>query len=116
MAQLVKNAPAMRETWVRSLGWEDPLGKEKATHPLQYSSLENSMDCIVHGVAKSRTRLRDFHVHRALGVSQVALVVKNSPASAGEVKRHGFDLWVGQISWRRAWQPIPVFLPGESQA
>ena len=71
------------------------------------------MDCIVHGVAKSRTRLRDFHVHRALGVSQVALVVKNSPASAGEVKRHGFDLWVGQISWRRAWQPIPVFLPGE---
>ena len=31
-AQLVKNAPAMRETWVRSLGWEDSLEKEKATH------------------------------------------------------------------------------------
>ena len=30
-------------------------------YPLQYSGLENSMDCIVHGVAKSRTRLRDFH-------------------------------------------------------
>ena len=30
-------------------------------YPLQYSSLENSMDCIVHGVAKSRTRLSDFH-------------------------------------------------------
>ena len=30
-------------------------------HPLQYSSLENSMDCIVRGVAKSRTRLSDFH-------------------------------------------------------
>ena len=29
--------------------------------PLQYSGLENSMDCIVHGVAKSRTRLSDFH-------------------------------------------------------
>ena len=29
-------------------------------------------------------------------------------------KRHGFDLWVGKIPWRRAWQPIPVFLPGES--
>ena len=27
VAQLVKNPPAMRETWVRSLGWEDPLGK-----------------------------------------------------------------------------------------
>ena len=48
-AQLVKNVPAMRETWVRSLGWGDPLERAK------YSGLENSMDCIVHGVTKSRT-------------------------------------------------------------
>ena len=32
MVQLVKNPPAMREIWVRSLGWEDPLEKGKATH------------------------------------------------------------------------------------
>ena len=32
MAQLVKNPPAMRETWVQSLGWEDPLEKGKATY------------------------------------------------------------------------------------
>ena len=32
LAQLVKNPPAMREAWVRSLGWEDPLEEEKATH------------------------------------------------------------------------------------
>ena len=32
VAQLVKNLPAMRETWVQSLGWEDPLEKGKATH------------------------------------------------------------------------------------
>ena len=32
VAQLVKNPPVMWETWVRSLGWEDPLEKEKATH------------------------------------------------------------------------------------
>ena len=31
-AQLVKNPPAMWETWVGSLGWEDPLEKGKATH------------------------------------------------------------------------------------
>ena len=31
-ALLVKNPPAMQETWVQSLGWEDPLGKGKATH------------------------------------------------------------------------------------
>ena len=32
MAQLVKNPPTMLETWVRSLGWEVPLEKGKATH------------------------------------------------------------------------------------
>ena len=32
VAQLVKNPPVMRETWVRSLGWEEPLEKGKATH------------------------------------------------------------------------------------
>ena len=32
VAQLVKNLPAMRETWVPSLGWEDPLEKGTATH------------------------------------------------------------------------------------
>ena len=70
MAQLVKNPPAMWETWVQSLGWEDLLVKGKVTHsnillmggavfpaviylgpnyggngtPLQYSCLENPMD------------------------------------------------------------------------
>ena len=38
----------------RSLG-------EKNNYPLQYSGLENSMDCLVHGVAKSQTLLSDFH-------------------------------------------------------
>ena len=52
---MVKNLPAMQETWAQSLGWKDPLEKGK------YSGLENSMDCIVHGVTKSRTRLSDFH-------------------------------------------------------
>ena len=32
VAQMVKHLPAMQETWVRSLGWEDPLEKEMATH------------------------------------------------------------------------------------
>ena len=32
VAQLVKNLPAMQETWVQSLGWDDPLEKGKATH------------------------------------------------------------------------------------
>ena len=40
-------------------------------------------------------------------------MVKNPPANAGDM-RCGFDPWVGKIPWRRAWQPTPVFLPGES--
>ena len=60
VAQLVKNPPAMWETWVQSLDWEDPLEKGKATHSSN-SGLEDSMDCIVPGVEMSRTRLSDFH-------------------------------------------------------
>jgi len=45
-------------------------------------------------------------------ISQVVLVVKNPPANAGNM-RHGFDPWVGTISWKRMWQPTPVFLPRE---
>ena len=37
-------------------------------------------------------------------------VVKNLPA----MQETGFDPWAGKIPWRRVWQPIPVFLPGES--
>ena len=46
------------------LGLIPGLGRssgEGKNYPLQYSGLENSTDCIIHGVAKSRTRLSDFH-------------------------------------------------------
>ena len=59
IAQLAKNLPAVQKTWVQSLGWEDPLEKEMATH---YSilGLEDLMDsrawlAAVHGVTKSQT-------------------------------------------------------------
>ena len=51
---------------VGDLGSIPGLGRspgEGNGYPLQYSGLENSMDCIVHGVTKSRTRLSDFHFH-----------------------------------------------------
>ena len=56
---MVKNPPAVQETWVQSLGWEDPLEKGMATHP-GVLGLENSMDrgawqATVHGVEKSWT-------------------------------------------------------------
>ena len=45
----------------------------------------------------------------------MALMVKNPPANEGDHKRLRFDPWVRKIPWRRAWQPLLVFLPGESQ-
>ena len=60
VTQLVKNLSAMLETWVRSLGWKDPLKKRL---PTPYFGLENSMNCIVHWVPKSWTQMNDFHFH-----------------------------------------------------
>ena len=59
VAQLVKNLPAMHETWVRSLNWEDPLEEGMATH---FSILawripidRGAWWAIVHGLVKSQT-------------------------------------------------------------
>ena len=67
VAQMVKNLPAMWETWVGSLSREDSPG-EGDGDPLQNSCLKNPMDrgarrATDHGVPLNRTRLSDFHVH-----------------------------------------------------
>ena len=49
-----------------------------------------------------------------VGVSQMALVVKNLPANVGDIGDAEFDPWVRKIPWRRARQPTPVFLPQKS--
>ena len=67
MAQMVKNLPATWETWVQSLGWEDPLKEGMATH----SSIliwRIPMDrgawwATVHRVAKSQTRLKQLSMY-----------------------------------------------------
>ena len=62
MAQLVKESTCN----AGDLGLIPGLGRsprEGKGYPLQYSGLENSMDSVVHWVAKSRTRLSNFHFH-----------------------------------------------------
>ena len=44
----------------------------------------------------------------------MVLVVKNLPVNAGDARDADSIPWVRKIPWRRAWQPTPVFLPGES--
>ena len=63
VTQMVKNLPAMQETWVRSLGWEDPLEEGIATHssilawriPME----RGAWQATVHGVTKSQMQLSD---------------------------------------------------------
>ena len=55
---MVKNRPAKRETWLPSLGWEDPLEKETITHSsvlAQEIPWRGAWWATVHGVAKSQT-------------------------------------------------------------
>ena len=88
VAQLVKHLPDLQETWVQSLGWEDPLEKGKATHS---SILAWRIPwTTVHGVTKSWTRLSHFHCQQC--------------------RRPWFKSWVGKICWRRHRPSTPVFL------
>ena len=63
MGQLVKNLPAIWETWVQSLGWEDPLDEGMATHSSILAwGIPMNREAVawwdtVHGVEKSQTRL-----------------------------------------------------------
>ena len=113
------------------LGLTPGLGRsprEGKCYPLQYSGLENSMDCIVHGVAKSWTRLSNFHsfthyykpniilsiwfkrYHGSILTSLVAQTVKRlSTMWETRVWSLGWE-----VPWRRKWQPTPVLLPTKS--
>ena len=73
VAQTVKNLPAMRETWVRSLGWEDPLEEGMAT-PSSILAWRIPVDsgawrATVHGVTNSWTQLSDSAQHIYIYIS-----------------------------------------------
>ena len=63
VAQIVKNLPTMLETWVRYLGWEDPLEEGMATdssiHAWRILMDRGAWQATVHGITKSWTRLSD---------------------------------------------------------
>ena len=82
---------------VGDLGSIPGLGRypgEGKGYPLQYSELENSMDCIVHGVAKSRTQLSDFYFHF------LSLSSETTSSSSCSV------MWVGKLTFN----PVQVAL------
>ena len=86
MAQTVKRLPTMQEIWIQSLGQEDPLEKEMATHSSTLAWKIPWMEepgrlHTVHGITKSQTRLSNQNIR----ASQVVLMVKNLPANAGDM-------------------------------
>ena len=112
---MVKNLPAMQETWDWFLGWEDPLEVAMATH--SYSCLENPMDKGAwQATFKGSRRVRHdwganpFHLNYQW-TSLVVQTVKCLPTM--------LETWVQALGGedllrRRKWQPNPVFLPGKS--
>ena len=68
---MVKNPPAIRETWVQSLGWEDPLEEGMATHSSilawRIPTDRGAWQATVHSVEKSRTQLSDKAQHSTVG-------------------------------------------------
>ena len=105
---------------VGDLGSNHGLGRspgEGKGLPIQYSGPKNSMDSTGHGVAKSRTRLSNFHslywIHWSKDIIQKIKFEKEFKQIDGCLSRI-FKSKI-EILWRRQWQPTPVFLPGESQ-
>ena len=90
-------------------------------NPLQYSCLENPRDREPGGLPSMGShRVRHDWSDLAAAAAffykgfPAGTSVKNPLCQYRSCKRCGFDLWVGKIPWRRAWKPIPVFLPRES--
>ena len=88
---------------VGDLGWIPGLTRSPAEgkgYPLQYSSLGNSMGCIVRGAPKSQTQPSDFHF------TQMVLVVKNPPGNAGDTRDAGSIPGLGGSPGERNGNPL----------
>ena len=79
MVQIVKNLPAMWETWVQSLRREDPLEKGMATHcsilVWRIPQTEEPGGATAHGAAKSQTRLKQL-TYNTYGINRHKLLYK----------------------------------------
>ena len=116
VAQLVKNPPAMGESGLRSLGWEDPLEKGKSTHS---SILAWRIPWTVYSPRGCKESDTTEQLSLSLWSSQVALMVKNLPANSGDIKDAGRPLgWEDSLekemathssilTWRILWTEEP---------
>ena len=96
-----------------SIPWFGRAPGEGKGYPLQYSGLENSMDCVAHGVMKSRTWLSNFHFHWTLSwetISLLELQLQKSylEKSSKEWGQHYNPHKLGkQQHWSEKWPHVP---------
>ena len=113
VAQMVKCLSTMWETWVRSLGWEDSLKKEMATHSstlalkISWTEELGAGYCPWGRKESGTTEWLHFSIIKGFPwwLRRESLCL--------QCGRPGFQPWVGKIPWRRKWQSIPVLLPGK---
>ena len=111
-----KNEQGRLQLWIYLRKWQPtPVFLPGKSHewrsPVGYSpGGRKELDTI------ERLHFTSLHFTSQVGrrASQVVLVVKSPPANAGDISGEGVQSLVGKIPWRRAGQPISVFLPGES--
>ena len=92
------------------------LGRPLTFHPLEGFNLPSQVPLISRrqNHQASPPSLLYWSKASLKKASQMALIVKNSPA-VQKTEEMWIDPWVRKILWRRKWQPTPVFLPGKSQ-
>ena len=110
IAQLIKNPPAMQETPVRFLSWEDPPEEGMATHS-SILAWKIPMDrgawwATVHGVSKSQTRLSRILLSYVYGASRVVPVVKKMPPNVEDLRDICSILRWGRYPWEGNSSPL----------
>ena len=141
VAQMVKNPRAMQETWVQSLGWDNPVEEGMVTHPniLAWRIPMDRGACGLQSMGSQRVRyswviVKVYEFYKLTSISSEKAMAPHSSTLAwkipwmeepGRLQSRG-SLGVGYdwatslyfftfLHGRRKWQPTPVFLPGESQ-
>ena len=120
VAQTVRHLPTMWETWVRSLGWGDPLEKEMATQSstLAWKILWMEEPGRLQSMGPQRVGY-DWKTSLSLHLTELNKTkVSRLPKDMGKLfVKLSWKLFILLTSiyfWRREWQPTPVFLPGKS--
>ena len=113
VAQMIKNPPAMQETWVQSLGWEDPLEKGMA-YPLSIlaSCLENSLDrgawqTVRHKCASFTFKVKK-KVHNKQGTKK-SPILKVRYKFRAEPRKKNFWCWYGWASCLSYWTERAIY-------